>query len=252
MSNALASRGARPERRRKQRIQLTRAIVARLGAMGAVILDITDAGVRVEHFTRLDVGKRSRLRFDWQDKQIEVEANVVSCKVHRFAHGDDGATVYQSGLAFTGYEGDALATLRELVSTTVSRSLAEQVANARGIGPVTESQMPVFRSGVVTTSRIDAVNKTRLLPKSELVGDRGYVRCTLVDGNRWEKKWSRTPEQPLDGFTLLATEPGEHVDQLCEMYYKSDREQRELIRVLARISVEKGLHPGEDNLKVEG
>jgi hypothetical protein len=250
MSNGLpGKRGA--ERRKKQRIQLTRAIVARLGAMGAVILDITDAGARIEHFTRLDIGKRSRLRFEWQGRAIEVEANVVSCKIHRFAHGDDGATVYQSGLMFTDYEGNALTTLRELVSTTVSRSLAEQVANARGIGPVTESHMPVFRDGVMATERIDSANKTKFLPKSEVVVDRGYVRCTLIDGRRWEKKWSRTSEQPGDGFTVLATEPAENVDQLCESYYRSDHEQRELIRVLARISVEAGHSQGEDNLKVE-
>jgi hypothetical protein len=234
----MSSRPPRPERRKKQRIQLTRAIVARLGSMGTVILDITDAGVRIEHFTRLDVGKTARLRFEWQGKQIDVEARVVSCKVHRFAHGDDGATVFQSGLQFTQYEGDALADLRELVSTTVSRSLAEQVANARGVGPVTESHMPVFRSGVVATTRIDSANKTRMLPKSDVVVDRGYLRCAFIDNRRWEKKWSRTSEQPPDGFTVLATEPPEHVDQLCETYQRSDAEQRELIRVLARISVE--------------
>lgn len=208
--------------------------------MGAVILDITDAGARIEHFTRLDLGKRAPFRFTWQDREIEAEAEVRSCKVHRFAHGDDGTTVYQSGLLFTNFVGDALNRLRELVATSVARSLAEQVANARGIGPITERNMPVFRSGVVASSEMapDQKNK-QFIPSTEVVIERGYVRCTLINGNRWEKKWSRTPEQPPDGFTVLAAEPTDHVDQLCETYLKGTAEDRELIRLIARVSVEK-------------
>jgi hypothetical protein len=220
------SRPGRPERRSKQRIQLTRAIAARLGTMSVVILDVTDSGARVEHFTRLDVGRKIRLRFMWQIASIEVEAKVVACRVHRFAHGDDGATVYQSGLFFTGFERDSQTMLQEMVTRMVSLSLAEQVANARGLGPVLENEMPVFREGVVATTRIDTK-----------VG-RGYLRCTFIDNRRWEKKWSRTPEQPPDGFTLLATEPDDHVNQLCDTYKHCDRHQRELIRVLAQLSVE--------------
>jgi hypothetical protein len=229
------------ERRKKQRIQLTRGIIARLGTLGVVILDITDAGARIEHFTRLDVGKRARFRFEWEDKDIQTEAVVVSCKLHRFAHGDDGATVYQSGIFFAEYVGDSNVVLREMVAKLVARSLAEQVANARGIGPVIERNMPVFRSGVVAASGFDAsqVNAQRFIPDTELMVDRGYVRCSLVAGRRFEKKWSRSPEQPEEGFTILATESPEHVDQLCETYLQAGAQERELIRALARLSVEK-------------
>lgn len=228
------------ERRKKTRIQLTRGLIARYGATPVVILDITDAGVRIEHFTRLDVGKKSRFRFEWKDKPIEVEAAVVACRLHRFAHGDDGATVYQSGLFFSNYFDDSLTMLRDFVAQHVARSLAEQVANARGIGPVIETNMPVFRAGVVATNGIDAsAEKTkRMLPNAAVTVDRGYVRCTLT-GNRWDKKWSRSSEQPEEGFTVLASEPAMHVDQLCDVYLKSNREDREFIRKLARVSVER-------------
>ncbi|GAC1439083.1 MAG: hypothetical protein NVSMB68_10760 [Thermoanaerobaculia bacterium] len=239
MTMADKSRTGR-ERRQKQRVQLTRGLIARLGAMPSVILDITDSGARIEHFSRLDVGRKARFRFGWMEKTIEVEAMVVACRLHRFAHGDDGATVYQSGLSFTEYIDDAAITLREFVTQHVARSLAEQVANARGIGPIIEKNMPVFREGVVATSGIEGSKETtkRMLPSAAVAVDRGYVRCSL-SGNRWDKKWSRTPEQPEDGFTVLASEPPDHIDQLCESYLRSNAEDRQFIRLLARVSVER-------------
>jgi len=212
---------SRPERRSRNRVQLTRGMMARFGATPAIVLDITDAGARIEHFVGLDVGRRGRFRLAWREKTVEVEATVVRCRVQRFGVGDEGTTVYQSGLFFSDYVEDAAGTLRDLVSTHVARSLAEQVANARGIGPVTERNMPVFRSGTVAAAV-----------------DRGYVRCTM-NGNRFDKKWSRTPEQPDEGFTVLASEPNEHVDQLCELYLRSSPEDREFIRKLAKVSVER-------------
>lgn len=229
----------RPERRKKQRIQLTRGIIARLGTLGVIILDLTDSGARVEHFTRLDIGKRARFRFEWEGCEIAVDAQVMSCKVHRFAHGDSGATVYQSGLFFSDYAGDSLTLLKDMVAKLVGRSLAEQVANARGIGPVIERNMPVFRSGVVAASGLDTNQESqkRFIPETELVVDRGFVRCTLI-GRRWDKKWTRSSEQPEEGFTILATESAEHVDQLCETYLNAGADERRLIQALAKLSVE--------------
>lgn len=234
------SRKIGPERRKKQRILLTRGLIARFGTMGAVILDLTDVGARIEHFVRLEIGRKARFRFDWQGHEIEVEALVMSCRVHRFAHGDDGTTVYQSGLQFSSYAGDAAAILREMVATIVSRSLAEQVANARGIGPIIEKNMPVFRAGVVAAAGIDPSQEKakRFIPTTEVAVDRGYTRCTLIANRRWEKKWTRSSEQPEDGFTVLATEPADHVEQLCETYLKADSEMRRLIRLMAQVSVE--------------
>jgi hypothetical protein len=235
------SRKNGPERRKKQRILLSRGLIARFGTTGAVILDITDAGARIEHFARLELGRKGRFRFEWLGAEIAVEAIVMSCRVHRFAHGDAGTTVYQSGLSFCEYIGDAATTLREMVATIVSRSLAEQVANARGIGPITEKNMPVFRSGVVAAAGIDPSQQKskRFIPEAEVAVDRGYTRCTLVGGRRWEKKWSRSPEQPEEGFTVLATEPPEHVEQLCETYLRGNSDERKLIRRFAEVSVER-------------
>jgi hypothetical protein len=156
------------------------------------------------------------------------------------AHEGEGTTVFQSGLFFTDFVGDTAARIHEMVNMLVARSLAEQVANARGIGPVIERNMPVFRSGVVASSGLEpaGADKNRRIPKSEIVVDRGYVRCTLTN-RQWATKWTRSPEQPNEGFTVPATEPVDQIDKLCETYVNADSEGRRLIQLLARLSVEK-------------
>jgi hypothetical protein len=115
--------------------------------------------------------------------------------------------------------------------------VAEQVANLRGLGPVTEKDMPVFRAGVVAGEGVDATHATtRKMPARRVHA--GYLRCTLVNGRRWEKRWTRDPRQPDDGFTVLATEPSDQVDMLCEDYRRTDSATRRLIRLLARLTVE--------------
>jgi len=212
----------RDERRKNPRITLPRGLMARLGTYGIVLIDTSEGGARIEHFSRHTVGRKAPLRFDWEKKSIEGQAVVVWSKIHRFVHGDDGTTVYQSGLYIPEYVGDSGSAIHQMVTTFIARSLAEQVANARGIGPVTQSSMPVFRGGAVVGT-----------------ADRGYVRCTLIDNRRWDKKWSRTTDQPVDGFTVPATEPDETIDQLCVTYQRADAEGRNLIRLMARLSVEK-------------
>lgn len=230
----------RSERRRKQRIQLTRGLVASYGAMSVVMIDVSDGGARIEHFRRLDVGKRARLTLEWNEKVIQVEAMTVSCKVHRFAPGEEGNTVFQSGLFFTEYAGDSATALREMLATMVARSLAEQVANARGIGPVMERNMPVFRSGQVASQGLDATQRTarHRIPTTGVAIDRGYLRCSLIANTRWEKKWTLSSEQPPEGFTVSMSEPSEHIDHLCNTYRMASAEDRQLIRLMAQASVE--------------
>lgn len=229
---------AGPERRRKTRLRLTRSLIARYGAQGVVVVDIHDVGARIEHFAPLTVGKSATLVFDWQSTRIEATAAVVSSRVHRFAEGRDGGTVYQSGLSFVNPSAETLAALRELMSTSIARSMAEQVANLRGLGPVSERDMPVFRpGGMVAGEGVDTSQTTRRrIPIAK--AHAGYIRCTLLSGRQWEKRWTRNAEAPEDGFTVLATEPRDQIDMLCDDYRRTDSETRRLIRLLARITVE--------------
>jgi len=230
------------ERRKKKRVRLTRGLLAKLGTIGVVVLDVSESGSRVEHFTRMNTGAKTRLRFSWEDRSVTAECIVVSCRVHRFFPGDAGSTVYQSGLLFTEYAEDSLTTLKTMVSAFVARSLAEQVANARGIGPVLQDDMPVFRGGVVATTEVDmksaAENKYLMSTTANDAATRsGFIRCRFIN-HRWEKKWTRDYDEPMDGFTVLATEPPDQIEKLCQTFSKADPETRRLIRLCAQMSVE--------------
>lgn len=231
----------RPERRRRQRVRIGQTLLARYGATAVIVLDISDGGARIEHFAPFQVAKVARFEMPWSGGTIMAQATVVSCRVHRFIPGKDGGTVYQSGLSFSEYAGDSRALLLQVIESLVARSLAEQVANMRGLGPVLEKEMPVFRSGVVVAAdgSLDAdAQMARRLAASAAALERGYTRCILVKGRRFDIKWTNSKEQPEEGFTVRASEPREGVDRLCEDYLRATDEDRRLIRRLAMMSVE--------------
>src|SRR5688500_9439985 len=164
-----------PERRKKVRVRLARSIVARLGTIGAVVVDISETGARLEHYSPLQTGKRIRLRFEWEQRHISVDCEILSCYISRFASGDEGLTVYQSRLMFVDLDEESSTTLKQMVTAFIGRALAEQVANARGIGPVLErGAMPIFRAGVLASNAAEAVateKNKHLIPEKELTSE---------------------------------------------------------------------------------
>ena len=227
------------ERRQGERLRLSESVVARLGTAGVVLVDLSDFGARIEHYERLKVGQQRILRLDWKDVHATINCKVVSSTVHRFATGDDGLTVFRSGLFFTD-ERERREPIRKLVNATRATTLAEQVANAKGFAPPGRGEMPIFRSGALSSNRFDVkvseANK-HLLPNRRLVHETGYIRFSLQRG-RWIKIWTLDPTQPEEGFTVSADEAVDQVDLLCEQYKRGDAEGRELIRLLARTSLE--------------
>ncbi|HVT03020.1 MAG TPA: hypothetical protein VHL58_06540 [Thermoanaerobaculia bacterium] len=68
----------------------------------------------------------------WGEESLGIVSRVVSCKVERFVPGDDGITVYRSGLHFQEEQPDAVAAARQILAKMRASTLVEQVANARG------------------------------------------------------------------------------------------------------------------------
>jgi len=173
-----------------------------------MVIDASETGARIEHFSPVNVGKKAPIRFEWDKRPIAAEASVLWSRVHWLADAERG-TIFQSGLCFS----EPVSGMHEMVTKLIARSAAEQIANARGISAAAQ---PTAQSRV----------------------ERAFLRCALIANLRWEKRWTESSEQPTAGFTIPSSETDEEIDQLCETYFKADDEGRKLIQVLARLSVD--------------
>lgn len=229
----------RENRRRAERIKLSESLVARFGTEGVVLVDVSEVGAKIEHYHRIKVGEQKIFRLRVKELSVAIQSRVVVSKVHRFATGDDGLTVYRSGLEFTTATQDDLETVQQMISSARAQTLVEQVANAKGFVPP-KGEMPIFRGGVLTSNQVRIASERQdehLLPQKNIVKEIGYIRFYKRVG-RWMKIWTMDPTQPEEGFTVSANEPVDQVDKLCDLYRNGDQQTRDLVRLLASTSLE--------------
>ena len=234
--------------RRVQRIHLATPVVARLGTVQVVLVDISLLGARVEHHIPMASGSKARLMFSWDDEEIWTECRIVRSRLERFSVGADGLTVYHSGLEFEETTPEMKKKLKLMIATFISRALEEQKMNARGEIPQHDvSKMPIFRYGGQLTANMKDVaeNVETALPTSRIAKNSGYI-CYHLENNTWRKKRTHDPGQPVEGFTIAATEDRAQADLLCEAYLRSDKEGRKMIQLFAQLSIMEGegISPG--------
>ena len=237
-----------PRTRRVQRIHLATPVVARLGTVQVVLVDVSLLGARIEHHIPLIAGAKARLAFMFEDEEITTECRIVRSRLERFSIGADGLTVYHSGLEFEETTTEMKARLKLMISRFISRALEEQKMNARGEIPQHDvSKMPIFRGGQLTADSKDIMQEVgeTALPTSRIAKDTGYI-CYHLENNTWRKKRTHDPGQPVEGFTIAATEDRAQADLLCEAYLRSDSEGRRMIQLFAQLSIMEGegISPG--------
>lgn len=229
--------------RRVQRVHLSLPVTGRFGANAVVVVDISVLGARIEHHTPLGTatGGDGNLAFVLEDEQISVDCRVVRSRLERFSVGADGLTVYHSGLEFLDPEYATRAKLKQIIGRFIARALEEQKANARGVVPTSVEKMPIFRHGQLTENRGDVAEAfgSSVLPTARLAKEAGYI-CLQLEKNRWKKKRTPDPGQPVDGFTVSATEDQSQIQMLCEAYEKSDHDGRKMIQLFAQLSIVEG------------
>jgi hypothetical protein len=202
------------ERRKYQRVMMARPLPGRLGEARVYVIDVSLIGLRIAHQgSAPPAGSPCRLEFEWEGRLIELECEVRRNALHKLARNASEKSIYHAGLSITGAIGDSDAALRQMVAAIVARALDEQKANARGV-PAEAAQC--FQTGKGTD----------------------YVRCELVDGT-WRRTETNRAEQPQDGFTVSAAESREHVEMLCDTFVNADDDGRQLIRMMAELSISK-------------
>jgi hypothetical protein len=103
------------------------------------------------------------------------------------------------------------------------------------------NKMPIFRFGGQLTT--DAKDKRAVapsyLPASRLIKETGYI-CYNLEHNNWRRKRTHDPGQPMEGFTISATEDLTQAQMLCDAYGRSDPAGRRLIQLFAQLSIVDG------------
>ncbi len=204
-----------------------------------MLIDVSDLGAKIEHYHRVKIGEEKIIRLRIGELSVSIQSKVVVSHVHRFAAGDQGLTVYRTGLSFLTATENDLETIRQMISSAKAQTLVEQVANAKGFVPP-KGEMPIFRGGILTSNQVKistSKSDAHLLPDRPIVKDIGYIKFYKRVG-RWMKIWTMDPAQPDEGFTVSANEPVDQVDQLCDLYRNGDQETRDLVRLLASTSLE--------------
>lgn len=231
-----------PRTRRVQRVHLAQPLVARLGAAQVVLVDLSVLGARVEHHTPLAAGGSSRLAFAFEGHDLAFECRIVRSRLERFSVGTDGLTVYHSGLEFQNADDTMRARLKTIIGQFIAAALEEQKLNARGVMPQhSVDRMPIFRfGGQLTSNQKDKeVAGAAVMPHVRMIKETGYV-CYALENNTWRRKRTHDPGQPLEGFTISATEDHTQAELLCDAYSRSDRDGRRLIQLCAQLSIMEG------------
>lgn len=177
------------------------------------IIGLSVIGARVRHEMRLLQARSHRMRFSWDERNAELQCELVRSTIPRLSKKAGAPTLYESGLRFTDARADSAAVLRELVAEYVVRAINEQLANARGIPPLAVYSYQSGKGG-------------------------SYRRCEFIDG-KWRRAETTSPEQPLSGFTISADIDPYHFEMLCRTWEACDEEGRELTRTFAQLSVSK-------------
>jgi PilZ domain-containing protein len=228
-----------PRTRRVQRVHLAQPLMARLGATRVVLVDVSILGARVEHHVPLVAGAHARISFEWQAETIEAECRIVRSRLERFSVGSDGLTIYHSGLEFVNMPNEVRAQLKAMIGRFIMRALEEQKLNARGVIPEHDAtRMPIFRFGGQLTADANQkeVEGSALLPIKRVATETGYI-CYRLENGRWRNKRTHDPGQPMEGFTISATEDRGQAELLCEAYQLTDADGRRMIQLCAQLSI---------------
>jgi len=202
------------ERRQFGRVTPVQRIRGTVGNVIVYVLDVSLAGVRVAHQDPLPpVGGTSVLTFEWEGRRFSAPCEVRRTKVEKPARSQFEKALHHSGLLILSKDPHADRIVRDIIQSCVARALDEQRANAQGI-PAIAAQS--FQTGK---------------------GDE-FVRCELRNG-AWTKTPTRESHQPVDGFTVSASESPSKVAMLCRAYESGDIEGRRLIRTFAALSISK-------------
>lgn len=191
------------ERRQYQRLHLTRPLDAWFGDFAVRLIDVSASGALVEYDGAIPADTRALLRFFWRGEALEILTETARREGRH------------SGLHFL----EDSERLRHVLAACATELLRAQEANARGDRD---------------EAMVDADTTLHAASSGPLAS--GYVVWTLEEDG-WRASPADDPHFPPNGFVVRAGESDEQTELLCRGYETGDEEARNLIRLLAELSV---------------
>jgi histone H3/H4 len=195
-------------------VRLVRPVVARVGTARVFLLEVSLSGALIAHQGNIPPeGATGVVMFEWDAIAVALECQVVRNTLQKMARNANEKSVYHAAMEIIRASDSAMKTLRDMITEVVARALDEQKANAHGI-PAVAAQ--TFQTGKGSQ----------------------FLRLELLNG-AWRRTETTRPDQPMNGFTISAEEPPDHVALLCQTYALADHANRKLIKVMAELSISK-------------
>lgn len=225
-------------KRKVERVLVGQPLEGRIGNAPAVVRDVSVLGCRVETDGSLKVGQLVQLRFRWDQEPVAIECSVARCTLTPGDQRAAGALAYTSGLKFLEATSESVQSLRRMIATQVEQAFAEQIANAHAEVPGYLRDIAILKGSdlgdpYAVRQRFES---STLIPWLRSARTRGYLRWEL-EGNRWKKTRTQSPQQPPAGFTLWAWESEDQVHLLQKAWEEADPAFQSIIRLCAELSL---------------
>jgi hypothetical protein len=258
------------QQRNAERIPLTEPLDASIESAEGKIVELSLIGARVEHFNRLSMNSPATVQFKWKGKTFKLKGKVARTEM-RSIRGKPG---YLSGVTFAETPETAPQELRWIMSTFVETIDTE--AEIPSPAPTPASPPPPNATAPIAAMKSPPaaapspafaspppppaappppkkpVAKTPTPPPTPApflsVDDDveeidaaaelpPYVHCEFLEDGGWEKTRTSDAKQPISGFTMLAPESDDEVDDFCRTYEMADPETQRMIRLSFELGI---------------
>ena len=216
------------QRRYAERITLKEPIVAMIGDMEARIVEISLIGGRIEHIGRLNMNSAVTLQFRWQGENVKLKAKIARTQMSSIG----GKMGYSSGVDFAKTAAEAPVILQRIVASFIepeSLELPEPAPPPKVAAPPPKPKAPAPFLPAIDDEIEEISEEAEVLP---------YVECAWVE-EQWVKRRTREPKQPRQGFTMLAPDSEEEIDQFCKTFEVADPETQRMIRLSFELAIAK-------------
>jgi predicted RNase H-like HicB family nuclease len=211
------------DRRRAERIRLDVPIRGEFGDSEVLVLEIGLLGARFEHDAPLLPGTTARLRLNWEEEDLDIQARVARTELQPLLSERAGRIIVHSGVEFVEASGESAKALRSIIVAHVARTIEQLKANAHGGGDQKLDQVPFLRSE----------------PK-KATSPRYFISWRLDASGSWHRTEVLKARQPADGFAIAPSQSEEEVALLRKTYEEASEEGRKMIRVCAELALTEG------------